>query len=111
MDTNVVIYIFGGFLFLFIIIHYYRQYSSHASKENKGPKRIRPQCPVYWVQESNGKCRNVHKLGRCLTRGERGGLMDFSGDYFQNRDSGNYAKCKFARNCGISWDGIDSICI
>jgi hypothetical protein len=110
MNGVVAIYIFGGFLFLFIIIHYYRQYTSNATKEQDKLTRIQTECPDFWVVEESNKCRNTHKLGKCLTR-DNGGLMDFNTDYFQNKDSGNYAKCRWAKTCNVSWDGIDHICI
>jgi len=111
MQASIAIYIFGGFLFLFIIIHYYRQYSSHAKKTSEEPTRIRPECPDFWMVEGPNKCRNSQKLGKCLTQGPNGGMMDFNTDFFNNKQTGNYAKCRWAKNCHTAWDGIDHICI
>ena len=40
-----------------------------------------------------------------------GGLMDFDNDYFNNINTGNYAKCRWAKKCRVAWDGIDQICV
>lgn len=111
MDTTMGIYIFGFLLFLFIIVHYFRKFRSTVNKVSEEPKRIRSQCPDYWIVEGDKKCRNVHKLGRCLTKGTEGGMMDFDTEYFNNKDTGNYAKCRWAKKCHVAWDGIDHICI
>jgi hypothetical protein len=110
MNASIAIYIFGGFLFLFIIIHYYRQFTSISNKEKESSTRLTPECPDFWVVEESNKCRNTHKLGKCLTK-DNGGLMDFNTDYFLNKSSGNYAKCRWAKTCNVSWDGIDHICV
>jgi len=36
--------------------------------------------------------------------------MDFSGVIFTNANTGNYAKCKWAKACNVSWSGIDRLC-
>ncbi len=111
MNIEVAIYIFGIFFFVFILIHYYRQFSKQVDASKKNETIIRAECPDYWLVEGPSKCRNSNKLGKCLTRGTEGGLMDFDTDYFNNEETGNYAKCRWAKKCHVSWDGIDNICI
>jgi hypothetical protein len=67
-------------------------------------------CPDYWVDMSgNGaKCVNTHSLGTCNvpTAGEDNS-MDFSTPQF----SGSNALCAkylWAKNCDVTWDGINS---
>jgi len=36
--------------------------------------------------------------------------MDFNSDVFTNVNSGNYAKCKWAKGCNVSWGSIDRLC-
>ena len=111
MNTEFAIYIFGIFLFLFIIIHYYRQYSKQVKERKKEEIVIRAECPDYWIVEEPNKCRNFNKLGKCLTKGNEGGVMDFDTDFFKNPQTGNYAKCRWAKKCHVAWDGIDQICV
>jgi hypothetical protein len=111
MNIDIAIYIVGIFLFLFIMIHYYRQYSAKVNEEKKADIIVRAECPDYWLVEGPSKCRNANKLGKCLTKGNDGGLMDFNTDYFNNPSTGNYAKCRWAKKCHVSWDGIDQICV
>lgn len=108
MDSQSVIYIIAVLIFLYTIIYYYRQY-----KKGKpvAEKRIRAECPDYWSVEGPSRCRNLKKLGKCLTSGPEGGLMDFDNDYFNNINTGNYAKCRWAKKCHVAWDGIDQICV
>jgi hypothetical protein len=111
MNVEVAIYIFGIFFFVFILIHYYRQFSKKVEDRKKNETIIRAECPDYWLVEGPSKCRNANKLGKCLTKGTEGGLMDFNTDYFNNEETGNYAKCRWAKKCHVSWDGVDHICV
>ena len=67
-------------------------------------------CPDYWVDMSgNGaKCVNTHSLGTCNipTKGEDNS-MDFSGPEFSG-SNGLCAKYTWAKNCDVTWDGINS---
>lgn len=59
-------------------------------------------CPDYWVNETNDdkvKCVNEKKLGDCHA------TMDFSLPRWKG-DSGLCNKFKWARDCGITWDGV-----
>ncbi len=68
-------------------------------------------CPDYWVDLSgNGAaCFNSHSLGKCNLPGNSNekNVMDFSQDPF-NSSNGLCAKYKWAKTCGVTWDGITS---
>jgi hypothetical protein len=110
MNTETAIYTFGIFLCIYIMVYYYKQYSKEITNQKK-EKIIRAECPDYWMVEGPGKCRNGNKMGLCLTTGPEGGLMDFDTDFFKNPNTGNYAKCRWAKKCHVAWDGIDDICV
>ena len=60
-------------------------------------------CPDYWVNESSDddklKCVNEKKLGSCHAD------MEFSLPMWKG-NSGLCNKFKWARDCGITWDGV-----
>jgi len=64
-------------------------------------------CPDYWVDISgNGaKCVNVKDLGTCKSTKQKHLTMDFTGPQFKG-ENGLCSKYTWAKNCGISWDGI-----
>ena len=65
-------------------------------------------CPDYWLMEGNGKCRNIHRLGKCAL--EDDGVIDFSKKPFIGKDS-DKNKCRIAKACNVPWTGIDDKCI
>ena len=67
------------------------------------------QCPDYWESIGNGKCKNTNALGSCSTTAGAN-VMDFSGEVFTNANTGNYAKCKWAQACNVSWGGVERLC-
>ena len=111
MSVEIAIYSFGIVLFFVIIIYYYKQYASEVKSKVRGDKIIRAECPDYWLVEAPLKCRNANKMGLCFKNGDNGGLMDFDTEFFKNPQTGNYAKCRWAKKCHVSWDGIDDICV
>jgi hypothetical protein len=70
---------------------------------------VAPQCPDYWDSIGKGQCKNTNALGSCSTSAGSN-IMDFSGIVFTNDNTGNYAKCKWAKACNVSWSGIDRLC-
>lgn len=57
-------------------------------------------CPDYWQLLLDGRCQNVQGLGsNCVSP------MDFNQPQFTGNNGLN-AKCKFAKDCGLEWDGI-----
>ena len=61
-------------------------------------------CPDYWEAISHkGKgiiCKNIHGLGVCNAKDAE---VDFSGPEW---NQGKCPKARWARKCGLTWDGI-----
>jgi hypothetical protein len=79
---------------------------SSTNKTNWPP--VVGDCPDYWVDMSgNGSaCYNAHQLGTC-------GLAktDANEDVKVTLDLSGYTDCdkyNWAKNCGLTWDGITS---
>lgn len=112
MDTTTKVFLIFAATFLFL--YYWRQYSNYVSELNKltWPRRINP-CPDYWVHEGNNVCRNSFNIGKCPL-GNNGQLspnatIDFNGSIYNGMD-GSLNKCKWAKKCENSWEGIDKLC-
>lgn len=60
------------------------------------------QCPDYWEVVDVNKCNNVSNIGTCS------GTVDFSGQKYTG-PSGIKEKAKWAKGCGVSWDGITNV--
>jgi hypothetical protein len=108
--TSDTIMLIVGVLFLIGIgIYLYNNYKSLKNAMLPVATSVKPQCPDYWDSIGNGQCRNTNYLGSCSnTPGSN--IMDFSSQVFTNANTGNYAKCKWAKACNISWSGIDRLC-
>jgi len=62
------------------------------------------ECPDYWADMSKGdasECVNINHVGSksCANK------MDFSGAQYRGAQ-GLCAKANWARNCGLTWDGV-----
>ena len=87
---------------IYIIVKY--------NKKNKDKFNIeKAKCPDYWEVLDNDKCKNVKKLGECSNTDENN-IMDFSDEMYKHPKNGDYFKCVWAKNCRISWQGIDLKC-
>lgn len=108
-STTTIIYIII-FLALGLGIIYLWNFYTTFKKEIQGTQAmLKSDCPDYWESIGNGKCQNVNFLGSCAnTAGSN--IIDFSGDIFKNSNTGDYAKCKWATACNMSWSGIDRLC-
>jgi hypothetical protein len=93
---------------MFILYYSYTSYKSFAQPKKNDPRPY-PKCPDYWESVGNGKCRNVHKIGNCRLKPSED-TVDFSGEVFQNNKSGDYMRCKWAKECHAPWEGIDDLC-
>ena len=75
-------------------------------------------CPDYWEVveqkfDSSGntnsvECKNVHKLGKCAKEGRD--TFIFEDEIFINPETSDIAKCKWAKRCGVTWQGFDDLC-
>ena len=94
---------------IFVIFSGYFVYSYFYSKNSE--KKFPPwksKCPDFWQADGKNRCRNVKKLGLCMVGNDN--VMTFDDQVFRSEKSDFY-KCKWAKNCGVSWEGIDNLCI
>tara|TARA_B100001093_G_scaffold452749_1_gene461009 strand:- start:7339 stop:7692 length:354 start_codon:yes stop_codon:yes gene_type:complete len=97
-----------------LTMYYYLQYQSYNKEQaNKTwPENI-ADCPDYWVNEGNGNCRNTHNIGKCPkdSKGKRvnQGVMNFDSATYKG-DQGAVNKCRWAKKCHVSWEGVDQNC-
>ena len=105
-DTLIV---FVGFiivlLVLFTIIKDVRKMKQVSLEKQMEAKKV-PSCPDYWESVGESKCRNIHKLGKCGHKQD----VDFSDNIFTDKHTGKIMKCRYAKECEISWEGTDKIC-
>jgi hypothetical protein len=83
--------------------------SKTKNAEVKWPPVI-GQCPDYWIDEkSNGEaCFNAKHLGKCnIPTEENDATMNFNQSPFTGVN-GICNKFKWAKSCGVTWDGITS---
>lgn len=98
---------------VYLGLYYLYQYRKFLKEQEKltWPRNISP-CPDYWVHEGNNVCKNTFNIGRCPNKnGERvpQGTVDFNSQIYKN-DDGNVQKCRWAKRCLSSWEGIDNLC-
>ena len=78
------------------------------SKDKQWPPMV-PECPDYWTVDGSGNnttCINVKDLGTCAPQnGDKHLTMNFNLPAFSGSNE-MCAKYKWARNCGLSWDGV-----
>ena len=85
-------------------------YSLSKAKSNAPWPPLIGDCPDYWVDLSGngGQCVNTQSLGTCnIPSSGQENAMDFSGSTFTGAN-GLCAKYTWAKNCGVTWDGINS---
>ena len=108
--SDKVIMIVGVLGLIFIIIYIYNNYNKIiASTMPTATGMIGATCPDYWDSIGNSKCQNSKKIGSC-SKTDGADVMDFSSEVFTNINMGNYAKCKWAKGCNVSWGGVDRLC-
>jgi hypothetical protein len=108
--TSDTIMLVVGFLFLTgICIYLYNNYKALKNSIIPNATMIMPQCPDYWDSVGPSLCKNTNSLGSC-SKTPGANIMDFSGEIFTNANTGNYAKCKWAKACNVSWGGVDRLC-
>jgi hypothetical protein len=108
-STTTVIYIIGFLSVALAIIYLYHFYKTLKNKISATQANISTDCPDYWESSGNGKCKNVNLLGSCATSVDSS-TVDFSGELFTNNNTGNYAKCMWAKACSMPWSGIERLC-
>ena len=108
--TSDTVMLIVGFLILGGIgIYLYNHYKSLKNAAFPTATIPAPQCPDYWESIGAGQCKNTNALGSCSTA-PGANIMDFGGVVFTNTNTGDYAKCKWAKACNVSWSGVDRLC-
>jgi hypothetical protein len=105
---NTFIIALGFGICVYTLIYFYTQYKQ--SKTLNKPALQIPQCPDYWDITAPNICSNSKKLGTCRLGDGSDGTVNFNDPIFTNVRTGNFMKCNWAKTCGISWQGIDTLC-
>jgi len=106
VDTSIIVIgIIIVLLVIFKIVKDIRTVSQNRLAEQIKAKEISA-CPDYWETVGQNKCRNIHKLGKCGHNND----VDFNDDMFVDKRTGNMMKCRYAKQCDISWEGASSLC-
>ena len=109
-STTTVIIIVGVLALAFIIVYLYNYYKEFSAKLLAANSTLSyTSCPDYWDSIGKSKCQNSNLLGSC-SKSAGANIMDFSGEVFTNKNTGNYSKCKWAKACNVSWSNIDRLC-
>ncbi len=87
------------FIFMMIIIAIMIK---QAKSNQLWPPYI-PECPDYYEVDADGKCDNVKGLGNNCSN-----PADFSSERFKGV-RGRVNKCKWAKDCGVAWDGVSNV--
>jgi hypothetical protein len=109
-SSTTVFIVIGVIVLVGICVYLYNTYKAFKAKLLATNVTLAyASCPDYWDSVGNGKCKNTNSLGSCSTT-SGANVMDFSGEVFTNNNTGNYAKCKWAKACNIAWSNIDRLC-
>ena len=109
-SSTTVFIVVGVLLLVGICVYLYNTYKAFKAKLLATNITLAtPSCPDYWDSLGNGKCQNTNSLGSCSTTAGAN-VMDFSGEIFTNKNTGNYAKCKWAKACNVAWSNVDRLC-
>ena len=92
-------------LVIFKIVRDVRQMTYNKEEKQKSSREV-PMCPDYFEIVVNNKCRNIHKLGKCGHNND----IDFNDESFSDRRVGDVMKCRYAKACDLSWEGVDKLC-
>jgi hypothetical protein len=120
MTANVFIVLISVLVVVISGVYFYQSYQKmHKHRLAKEAKEYTANhCPDYWElvrreKDDKGRdysvCKNVHKLGSCALDPERN-TFTFDDEIFVNPNSGDLSKCKWAKQCGVSWSGYDNLC-
>tara|TARA_Y100001954_G_C15441282_1_gene421734 strand:- start:173 stop:511 length:339 start_codon:yes stop_codon:yes gene_type:complete len=97
-----------------IIYYYYKSWKKYNTEQSllTWPRKY-PVCPDYWTETKDGKCKNVFGIGECpkdnMGKVQSGGIISFKETNYTGKD-GNTNKCRWAKRCKNSWEGIDKMC-
>tara|TARA_B110000208_G_scaffold739_1_gene916 strand:- start:536 stop:880 length:345 start_codon:yes stop_codon:yes gene_type:complete len=110
---------FTKILILVVVVilgmYYYRQYKNWKTETAKLTWPLNyPECPDYWVNMGGGICQNKFNLGNCpvdprTQMVDPQGEVNFNEDIYKG-DNGKHEKCRWAKKCEATWEGIDKLC-
>lgn len=102
---NIVITLGIAVISLFILFLYLkiRRTKKSIVEETKNGIRM-SQCPDYWQSIGKHKCKNIHRIG------EGRDIEDFDKSYFLDEETGDIAKCNWAKMTKTPWQYIDKLC-
>ena len=120
MTTNIFLMVI---IILFVIYLAYYVYSAINDTTTKREERAQKNrtssiCPNYWEvvsvkKDTNGNsivtCKNSKFIGKCSLMPDKNEFT-FSDEIFLNPGTKDMAKCKFAKQCDITWTGYDNLC-
>ena len=95
--TYVAIILFLAFMALIAVM------MMKAKEQQIFPANV-PPCPDYYEFQDDGSWKNVKGLGN----GSCSDPAVFSAQKYKG-PNGRLAKCKYARKCGVEWDGITNV--
>ena len=115
MDTISIILVI--ITLIIISFYYYRQYKNYKEQQSKltWPKEY-TRCPDYWIHDGEHKCKNNFKLGKCkdVDMKSIASVSNSSNintlDNEMNKKDVLEKKCKWAKRCKVSWEGVDKLC-
>jgi hypothetical protein len=101
-------FVFIGFIIAYII---YKVYKVIQDKKEKQFPPWSSECPDHWEVVGKNICKNSKNIGNCSLKEDGSNIMDFSKEDLFTGDKGKFFKCEWAKNCNVSWEGIDNLCI
>lgn len=121
LTINTLVVFLSVIIIVVASIYFYQSYKKFQKvKLIQDTKEYKPNdCPDYWDVVSRNKddkgrdtvvCKNTHKLGVCALDPERN-KFTFDDEIFVNPLSKNMARCKWSKQCGVSWSGYNNLCV
>lgn len=103
---------------LLLLFKTYQKIRDNEHKKFEKEKTVKQLCPDYWEVNNHEvdnlgntvsvSCRNVHQLGKCAVTASD--IFTFDDELFNDPDTADMAKCKWSKNCGVTWQGYDNLC-
>jgi len=120
ITTNTLLVVLAILAILGSALYFYQTYNDFQKKmkERESASVIPNECPDYWEIDTKTKnargiinsvtCRNAQLLGKCALSNNN--TFTFGDDIFNNPKTADLARCKWAKQCGVAWQGYDSKC-
>ena len=120
MTTNTLLVVLALLAILGAALYFYQSYKDFQKKmkERESASVIPNECPDYWEIDSKTKnqrgvinsvtCRNAQLLGKCALANNN--TFTFGDEIFNSPKTADLARCKWAKQCGVAWQGYDTKC-